>query len=362
MPIDEVHAALFLNALRSITPRRFQGLIRKFGSARDAVQAGPENWIEIDDVDAAVRASVKFQWADGLKDADEDRKAAERLKAQIYMWQEGPYPSLLKEISDAPPIIYALGDDLVSDAPRVALVGSRRCSYYGEKVARMLAVGLAEAGVITVSGLARGVDTHVHKGSLEMGGKTWAVIGCGLNEVYPPENKDLAKRIEKAGAVISEFPMLSRPFPGNFPRRNRLIAGLSSGTVVVEGGMKSGSLITARLAAIQGRDVFAVPGPITSPLSAAPHLLIEQGARLVSGVDDILSELGLKSRPGNLAQAEPLISAYAPVMAMIGFEPVPREIIAEKLTMDAAVLSAILLDMELKGLVRFVEGGALVKC
>jgi len=203
-------------------------------------------------------------------------------------------------------------------------------------MALRLAVDLAEAGVTTVSGLARGIDTHVHKATLEAGGKTWAVVGCGLSRVYPPENRGLAELIEKSGAVVSEFPMDTRPFPANFPRRNRVIAGLSLGTVVVEGSDKSGSLITARLAAEEGRDVFAVPGSVNSVLSAAPHRLLQMGAVMVQSSGDILAEIGQGARGREEtrgAAGREVPETYRPVLALLSEDPILKELLADRLKM-----------------------------
>jgi DNA processing protein len=254
------------------------------------------------------------------------------------------------------------------DPPAVALVGSRKCSYYGEKVARRLSADLAEAGISTVSGFARGIDSHVHDETLVHGGRTWAVLGSGLSVLYPSENKRLAERIEASGALISEFPMKTTPFPANFPRRNRIIAGLSQGTVVIEGQIKSGALITARLAADAGREVYAVPGPITSALSAGPHYLLHMGAKMVTNVDDILEEI-----PG-LADVSHQGSGGAPgennpglteeenrLLLFLGDVPVNKDVLALKIKKDPRDLAAVLLEMELRGLVRLLPGGAIVR-
>jgi DNA processing protein len=292
-------------------------------------------------------------------------KEIETTGVQIYLWQDPVYPALLRQGSAAPPIIYALGNGLTEEAFPLALVGSRRPTYYGEKVARTLAGDLAQVGVTTVSGLARGIDSCVHGETVKHGGSTWAVLGSGLLNLYPRENRDLAAKIIERGALISEFPLHTPPYRGHFPRRNRIIAGLSHATVVIEGDEKSGSLITARLAAEEGRDVFAVPGPIHSRLSRGPHRLIQSGAALITGSEDIFKEL-----PEHLLQKHQIMNARkesgatAPksmeesrLLAELESTALARDVLAERLKLSAAELSPLILTLELKGIVRTLPGG-----
>jgi DNA processing protein len=367
-PPAELHASLVLNAINELGPARFHDLVGHFGSARAALEAGPTSWAQISSFASDLIQKIKADFDQAKKQAEEDFKLVRAKNVQLLFLHSGPYPRLLREIANPPPIIYVLGEDITVERPVVALVGSRRCSYYGEKVAREMSMDLAACGVTTVSGLARGIDTHVHQATLEAGGTTWAVVGNGLSVIYPPENKKLAAAIEKAGALISEFPMDTKPFPGNFPRRNRIIAGLSMGTVLVEGTEKSGSLITARLAAEEGREVFAVPGPVTSELTAAPHRLIRMGAALVEKADDILEELGLRSSPSpsllsatETPSSPNASSGFAEILGLLSVVPMPKEILAGKLSRQTAALSATLLEMEVKGLIRTLPGGMLVK-
>ena len=207
------------------------------------------------------------------------------------------YPDLLASIDDAPEALYVEGK--LKSLPGLAIVGSRQPTPYGRRMARLLAREAALAGFAVVSGLARGIDTEAHRAAIDAGGTTWAVLGSGLDRLYPPENESLAREIvDLGGCVLTEFSLGTPPVPGNFPRRNRIVAGLAWGTVLVEGRARSGSLITARLAAEQGREVFAVPGPADSPLSEAPHRMISQGAKLVSCFADILEELPVGVREG----------------------------------------------------------------
>lgn len=204
----------------------------------------------------------------------------------------GEYPALLRQIDDPPALLFVRGSLLPADALAVAIVGSRHATAYGARVAWQLAHGLARAGYTIVSGLARGIDAAAHRGALDAGGRTIAVLGTGVLAVYPPEHAELALEITEAGALVSEQPPLAEPSRGAFPQRNRIISGLSLGTVVVQASDRSGALITARLAGEQGREVFAVPGPVDCRMSRGCHRLIRDGARLVESVDDILEELG----------------------------------------------------------------------
>ncbi len=362
----EHHAALLLNSIPEIGPARFQSLLKVFPSCAAALEAGVKSWMTVPLFDTNTINNIEANLPASYRSAEEDWNLVQKTGTRLYFSHMGEYPPLLSQIVYPPPVLYVQGGNISEGVPAIALVGSRRCSYYGEKMACRIAAELAEAGVTTVSGLARGIDTVVHKSTLQSGGKTWAVIGSGLAQIYPPENKPLAIEIEKAGALISEFPMMTRPFPSHFPRRNRIIAGITRGTVVIEGGEKSGSLITARLAAEEGRDVFAVPGPATSTLSIAPNRLLQSGACLVQSADDILMEIGLPpKRVGvsleELIDSEKIPEHYRSLLGILGEEPVSREFLAQRLNREASQLSSLLLEMELKGLIRSVSGGGVLR-
>ena len=240
-------------------------------------------------------------------------------------------------------------------------MGTRRPTPYGRSVARRLARDLATAGVTVVSGLARGVDAAAHHGTLEGGGRTLAVLGCGPDRCYPAEHAALLEAVAASGAVLTEFAFGCPPLPANFPRRNRVISGLSRGVVVVEAAKRSGSLITARLALEQGRDVFAVPGPITSPLSCGTHALLRHGARLLGGVEDIFEELDLRGfAPGTKAPAVPLTPDEEHVLEHLGPEPTPVDRLARATGLPADRLAAVLAVLEIKDRVRDVGGGRVV--
>jgi DNA processing protein len=251
----------------------------------------------------------------------------------------------------------------------VAIVGTRGASYYGLKAARRLAGALAARGVTVVSGLARGIDTAAHQGALEMSGRTLAVLGCGLDVVYPPENLKLYQEVPEHGALVSEFPLGTPPEARNFPIRNRIISGLALGVVVIEAGVKSGTAITVRYALDQGREVFAVPGPIDSPTSAGPHRLIQDGAKLVQDVDDILAELPALRQapgprlapgatPGRVAEA-PAFNRPAPedpLLPLLGSEPLQLEELVRAARLPVQDVLARLTLLELQGLVQELPG------
>jgi DNA processing protein len=216
---------------------------------------------------------------------------ARREGARFALPGEGDYPRALECIASAPVGIYVVGDKLSSLVPMVGVVGTRTPTPRGSAMAAELAADLAREGVTVVSGMARGVDSSAHRGAIEAGGRTVAVMGCGLSHTYPPENDALRRDIARKGSLVSEFPMRAEPLPGRFPRRNRIIAGLSAGVVVVEAAARSGALITAARALEEGREVFAVPGPVDEPLSVGPNRLIKAGAKLVEDAGDVLDEL-----------------------------------------------------------------------
>lgn len=294
----------------------------------------------------------------------EDAEAALSNGCRILTMAAPEYPPLLREIPDPPPLLFIRGT--IPDLPAMAMVGSRNASSYGLSSARRLAFDLARTGLLVVSGLARGIDTAAHQGALEAGGPTVAVLGNGLCGVYPPENTRLAHRIIEKGALISELPFYTAPEPRNFPLRNRVISGLCLGTLVVEAAPKSGSLITARLAAEQNREVFAVPGSIRSFKSSGTHSLLKQGAKLVENLDDILEELPV-SRP--ISPPSPTDPDPSPggldhlkkkfnldfkdlsVLKVLDSYPVHIDDILQKVSVEPGPLSGILLKLELLGIV-----------
>ncbi len=281
----------------------------------------------------------------------------------------GPgYPSLLKEIADPPPLLFVQGNAAVLELAQLAIVGSRNPTPSGQQTAREFARFLSRAGLAITSGLAAGIDGAAHLGALEGTTPTLAVTGTGLDRVYPSRHRDLAHRIAEQGALLSELPPGTPPIPANFPRRNRIISGLSVGTLVVEAAQKSGSLITARLATEQGREVFAIPGSIHNPLARGCHALIRQGAKLVETAADILEELGplLGIRLNTPAEPPPSEAESAPrqwdreyrqLMAALDYDPVPVDLLIQRSGLTADAVSSMLLLLELEGFVSAAPGG-----
>lgn len=279
-----------------------------------------------------------------------------RAKVKYVTLLDADYPENLKTIFDPPPVLYYRGELRAEDALAVAIVGSRRATPYGREAATRLARELARAGVTVVSGLARGIDSCAHRGALAGGGRTLAVLGSGLDVIYPPENARLYAEIAENGAVISEFPLGAAPEPGHFPLRNRVISGLSRAVVVVEAARTSGSLITADCALEQGREVLAVPGPITSPMSWGTNNLIKQGAKLLQEAADVLASLGVPSPEAEEAAKPDLTSQEEKVYSFFSERALHIDELVRLSGLTAQEVTAILMMLELKGLVRQLPG------
>jgi DNA processing protein len=336
--------------------RRLNGLLERIGA--------PEAVFELNSEQLASAAGCSLSVAERLLDpahaaTASDLEQIERLGLQLVPRGDPCYPALLNEIYDPPPLLYVRGTVGPEDRHAVAVVGSRSGTPYGRTVAERLARELAAAGVTLVSGLARGIDTAAHRGALAGGGRTLAVLGCGVDVPYPWGNRTLADQIITSGALISEYPVGTAPDAWHFPSRNRIISGLSLGVVIVEGRAGSGALITAACAVEQNREVFAVPGAITNPLSQGPHQLIRDGARLVETVDDILTELRLRA-PGaqpELPLAEPeLEPAERALWLHLGSEPKHIDDLILETDLPPASISATLMMLEIKGAARRLPG------
>jgi DNA processing protein len=284
---DDVQFWLALTRIEGLGVRGAHKLIEHLGSPRAAYMASLTQ-LESCGIPAPVAQAIFAQV--GLKEAEKELEAAAKVQCQLLTFACADYPPLLKQIPDSPLVLYVRGDAKVLSQYAVAIVGTRRPTAYGSQVAHRLAHDLAERQLVIVSGMARGVDSAAHHGALEAKGKTVAVFGSGADVIYPRENRQLAEKIMEAGAVVSEFPLGTAPTPENFPIRNRIISGLSLGVMVVEAAEYSGSLITARLALDQNREVFAVPGNVTSAQSFGPNHLIKQGAKLVDQWVDVIEE------------------------------------------------------------------------
>lgn len=297
-----------------------------------------------------------------------DWLAADPEHRRICTLGDPEYPASLLNIEDPPLLLYVMGRPLAPAAPAVAIVGSRNPTPQGLANARAFGRALAQAGVTVVSGLALGVDGAAHEGALEgaAGGHvaTVAVVGTGLDRVYPRQHRDLAHRIAQRGVLVSEYPLGTPPLAENFPRRNRIISGLGQGTLVVEAALQSGSLITARLASEQGKDVFAIPGSIHSPQARGCHALLRQGAKLVESAQDVLEELRLAPRavaapgtPGETPEADEASASGDPLLDALGFDPVGIDALVARTGIPPAELQAALLDLELAGEVARLPGG-----
>ncbi|MBI1921933.1 MAG: DNA-protecting protein DprA [Geobacter sp.] len=334
----------------------FRRLLERFGSPRAVFAASRTELNSVHGVGEVAAESIKT--FDCRQAVARECAAVERHRVEIVTWLDPRYPRLLREIPDPPPFLYVKGS-LAEDEVAVAVVGSRRASTYGRMTTERLSKELAGCGITIVSGMARGIDTTAHKGALAGGGRTLGVLGCGIDLVYPPENRPLFEQVIANGALISEFPMGTLPLAENFPRRNRIISGLSNGVLVVEAALQSGSLITAQMALEQGRDVFAVPGNIDSGASQGTNQLIKQGAKLISSVQDILDELPGCATPIPVTPPErrfDLSPDEEKVHRQLAATPLHIDEITAKSALTAGDVSAILLRLELKGAVQQLPG------
>lgn len=359
---------LGLTRVEGLGVRSAHKLISRFGSPQAAYMA---SLTELESVGLPAPVCQALFAQAGLKDAEKEIEAAAKLACQLVTYTSDVYPPMLREIADPPLVLYARGDVRALSQLAVAVVGTRRPSAYGLQVARRLAHGLAERGLVIVSGMARGIDSAAHHGALDAKGRTVAVQGRGMDGIYPVENKRLAERITEAGAVISEFPLGTGPTPENFPIRNRIISGLALGVIIVEAAEYSGSLITARLALEQNREVFAVPGNITTAQSFGPNHLIKQGAKLVDQWMDVIEEFPPEVRvqllPAESASGE---QSAAPSLFEGTLSP-DQKLVFDTLRADEALfvdsvfgavplpqprVLAALLELEMSGLIRQLPG------
>jgi DNA processing protein len=348
---------LALKSIRGVGNILGQNLIRAFGGPAAVLRARSDALRCAGVRSDIVRAIRTFdRWADVTAKISR----LEALQGRLVTWQDESYPEALRHIYDPPLFLFVLGTLEERDALAVAIVGSRASSPYGRQMTAGISGGLARAGLTIVSGLARGIDATAHAAALAAGGRTIAVLGCGIDLVYPSEHHQLQMRIAKNGAVVSEFPPGTPPDGENFPSRNRIISGLSLGTVVVEATEKSGSLITAEHALEQGREVFAVPGPVGAR-SRGPHQLIRQGATLVEGAADVLREIGpyLRQEPrlvSHSAAPPPLDGIEQRVFASLDDGPVHIDDLMLRTGLAAASVLQVLLSLELRGLVQQLPG------
>ena len=332
----------------------FRKLVERFGSPRRIMEATPDELVGkgVSPAIAAAVAAHNYQ-----ESAERECRAVEKSGARVVDFLSDQYPRLLLEIHDPPPFLYVRGS-LEGCDPAVAVVGSRRATPYGVQTTSRLAAELAEQGVTIVSGMARGIDTAAHHGALTAGGRSIGVLGCGIDVIYPSENRRLFAEMADKGGLVSEFPMATPPVAANFPRRNRIISGLSRGVLVVEAAEKSGSLITAQFALEQGREVFAIPGAITSGASRGTNRLIKQGAKLVESAADIMEEFPAdgKPRPVPIQPELFLEPRERGIHDLLSGGPLHIDEIAAKGRLTVQELSAMLLRLELQGVVMQLPG------
>lgn len=372
MEPDRYLAWLALALTPGLGARMAGKLLREFGSP-DAIFNASLTTLESCGLPAEAAQAIHTRQP--ISNAAKELAMAQAAGCRLLTWDEPEYPSRLREIYDPPPLLYVRGNIELLSRHLIAIVGARRPTPYGNQMAERLARELAARGIVIVSGLARGIDASAHRGALSCEpGKTIGVLGCGIDVVYPKENKKIFEEMEQRGAVVSEFPLGTFPAPQNFPIRNRIIAGMSLGVVVVEGAQYSGSLITARLAMEFGREVYGVPGNATQPSSFGPNQLIKQGAKLVTSWEDVVEELPTPIR-AELVPVEAATREERAVMVQESLGPYERPIyellstdearhvdeLVENSGFTSSEVLATLFDLELKGVVRQLPGKQFLK-
>lgn len=356
--MSELADWLTLLRVPGVGPVTYNLLIREFGAPGRVLRAGRSELQRLGLADEVIASMGKSN----LREIEQDLAWSARPGRHILRLDDPEYPKRLLEISSPPPVLFIDGDKHCLSDPQIAIVGSRRPTPAGRKNAHAFASHMARAGLIVTSGLAMGIDGASHEGALEAGGLSIAVAATGLDRVYPARHRELAKRIAAQGALVSEFPTGIPPKAEHFPRRNRLISGLSLGVLVVEAARRSGSLITAGCAAEQGREVFAIPGSIHNPAAKGCHHLIRQGAKLVETADDILEEIArqIDPCPPLKPHTEPapikLDKEYLALLDSLDYDPISIDEIIERCGLTADIVSSMLIVLELKGLVAAAGG------
>ncbi|PRX33687.1 DNA processing protein [Orenia metallireducens] len=363
---------VWLNQIKGLGPIKVKNLLDYFTDAKGVWESNLEEITAIEGIGSSL--GNRIITSKGKFDFEKEYISLNKFGVKVVTLVDKCYPKLLKEIYDSPPVLYYKGDLSKINRPSLSIVGSRRYTTYGKAIANKLSKRLTELGVNIVSGMARGIDTFAHQGALE-GGITYAILGSGIDHIYPPENAALAKRIAKEGAILTPFHLGTRPFAKNFPARNRIISGLSLGTIVVEATRKSGSLITADMALEQGREVFAIPGDITKEQSQGTNRLIKSGAKLVQNIDDILEELplleginsydeeyginlqkdnSLENRKNKLMKE--LSEKQKIVYRRLSYTPQQFEYLLNTISLNSAQLNTVLLELEIKGMIEQLPG------
>lgn len=359
MPASHPHDLLAMHLVPGLGPRLMAALLERFGDAAAVRRATAAELQAVNHIGPKLAGELVQAFAR----VDVERELARMREHGVRLLVRGmpEFPEPLGELGDAPQLLYIRGQWQQRDRNAVAIVGSRHCTSYGRRVAERLAGDLALAGYTVISGLARGIDGAAHRGALAAGGRTIAVLAGGLSKIYPPEHQELAREVEVCGALLTEATMEQPPLPDMFPARNRLISGLARGVVIVEAAQKSGALITAHHATEQGREVFAVPGPVDSPSSAGCLQLIREGAKLVRGVDDVLEELGgsviKPGGPAGPATPPPGMDAtQLRVWEALADAPRHLDELARQLGLGVPPLAAALMMLEMKKAVRRLPG------
>jgi DNA processing protein len=355
--MNNFEALVSLNLLPQIGSVRLNGLLKHFGEPRAIFKASRQDLVLL--LGQRIGESiVSFDF----KFLEDDLVLAKKSGIKIITFFDQDYPLALKEIPGAPIVLYVSGSIIAQDNLAIGIVGSRRASLYGLSHAEKFAIWLSAEGITIVSGMARGVDTYAHRGALKAKGRTIAVMGSGFNHIYPEENADLAKEISFSGAVISEFPMDAQPLPQNFPRRNRLISGLSRGVLITEAARNSGALITADFALEQGREVFALPGRIDSAGSMGANALLKQGAKMVTCCEDIIEELnleGMNKKEKNIPLANQEVicgKEESRLYEYITRQPVAIDDLVQKSSLSSSQVLSLILKLQFKKLIKVLPG------
>jgi DNA processing protein len=363
---QDMVALLILIRTPGISPIRFRELLGLFKTPAGIISAGHEQLLLY---------GLSQSTVDSIHKPDRDLVDADmawlgKPDNFIISYPDPRYPAILRQIPDPPPALFVSGNIDVLARTQIAIVGSRNPTAGGRRIAGDFAEALAANGIVITSGLALGIDSAAHHGALQADGQTIAVLGNGIDTIYPAINREMAGKITVNGALVSEFPLFTRPLPHNFPRRNRIISGLSAGTLVIEAALKSGSLITARLAMEQGREVFAIPGSIRNPLSRGCHALIRDGAKLTESIEDIFEEISqlhhvithsdevsASGQGGN----ETLDEHCKLLLDNIGYDPVTIDLLVEETGISANLAAARLLSLELQNLIESLPGGSFIR-
>ncbi len=367
MELDGSLSWLALALTPGLGSRLSARVLRKFGSPDGAFRA---SLADLESCNLPAQAAQAMVKKESFKRAEKELDGVRKISnCRLLNWTEPEYPQTLLQIYDPPVLLYVRGDVQVLNLPSLSIVGTRRPTLYGTQMARRLGRELAARGLVIVSGLARGIDAIGHQGALDANGRAIGVLGTGIDVCYPKENKKLYEKVLERGAIITEFPLRTHPAPENFPVRNRIVAGMPLGVVVIEGAQYSGSLITARLAMEFGREVFGVPGNVTQPVSFAPNQLIKQGAKLVTNADDVIEELPTPVRAA-LVQAEQPEAEQRNLLAAASLngsekklyellnadEPKPIDDIVEHSGLNSSEVLATLFNLEMKGIIRQLPG------